>query len=66
MVDLDVDSLIKKLNEQCPGKGSQWHADEDGCGQYIFLWAPKILVIVNIILQKEGFPRPFFFGIFYL
>ena len=22
--------------------------------------------IVNIILQKEGFPRPFFFGIFYL
>lgn len=34
-----VDTLLKKLNEQCPGTGSQWYADEDGCGQYIILLA---------------------------
>ena len=24
-----VNLLLKKLNEQCPGKGSQWYADEE-------------------------------------
>ena len=31
-----VNLLIKKLNEQCPGTGSKWHAEVDGCRQYIF------------------------------
>ncbi len=52
MVDLVVDLLIKKLNEQCPGtEGSQWWAEEDGC-EYIILWAKGRTTI-------KLYPRPF-------
>ena len=47
-----VETLLKKLNEQCPGTGSQWYADEDGCGQYIILWALGRTTI-------KIYPRPF-------
>ena len=47
-----VDTLLKKLNEQCPGNGSQWYADVDGCGQYIFLCALGRTAI-------KIYPRPF-------
>ena len=47
-----VDTLLKKLNEQCPGNGSQWYADVDGCGQYIFLWARGRTAI-------KIYPRPY-------
>lgn len=47
-----VDTLLKKLNEQCPGNGSQWYADVDGCGQYIFLWARGRTFI-------KIYPRPY-------
>lgn len=53
MVDLVVDLLIKKLNEQCPGtENSQWWAEEDGFGQYIILWAKGRTTI-------KLYPRPF-------
>ena len=48
-----VDTLLKKLNEQCPGTGSKWHAEVDGCRQYIFLWATGRTFI-------KIYPRPFF------
>ena len=44
--------LLKKLNEQCPGNGSQWWADEDGCGQNIILWTLGRTTI-------KIYPRPF-------
>ena len=47
-----VNLLIKKLNEQCPGTGSKWHAEVDGCRQYIFLWATGRTFI-------KIYPRPF-------
>lgn len=47
-----VNTLLKKLNEQCPGNGSQWYADVDGCGQYIFLWARGRTAI-------KIYPRPY-------
>ena len=53
MVDLCVELLIKKLNEQCPcTEGSQWQAEEDGCGQNIILWANGRTTI-------KLYPRPF-------
>lgn len=47
-----VDTLLKKLNEQCPGTGSKWHAEVDDCRQYIFLWATGRTFI-------KIYPRPF-------
>ena len=47
-----VNLLIKKLNEQCPGTGSKWHAEVDDCRQYIFLWATGRTFI-------KIYPRPF-------
>ena len=47
-----VDLLIKKLNEKCPGTGSQWWAEEDGCGKNIILWTLGRTTI-------KIYPRPF-------
>ena len=49
---MDVDILLRKLNEQCPGTGSQWYAEVDGCEQYLVLWANGRTTI-------KIYPRPF-------